>query len=325
MVMRSVLVNAVSNRDILKTKWHEYYLDENGQFDTEEAVDDLIREISSGHKRGTQFFALYWSAHVPGDVPILLNTISETYLSELKAESSRKFNEIKSVFLKKQTELDTKIDESKSAVRRFIVDGNIPSFVEDSQQSQQGLQELQRLIAETTMDLSLVKSQRGQIDAKLTGRLEASQDDVRKAEADPALLQLMRDINDLSISMQSKKARFGPMHPEVRSGEQTLASALAQKEKVLEDIVRRDLNGQFKTISDRQGGLEDLLVKQTGDFEIERKRIEELAARISDLEAMKDRQDRLEEERGIITKTISELDLARAREDSIPVSIAQKH
>lgn len=324
MVMRSVLVNAVSNRDILKTKWHEYYLDENGQFDTEEAVDDLISKISSGHKRGTQFFALYWSAHVPGDVPILLNTISETYLSELKSESSRKFNEIKSVFLKKQMELDTKIDESKSAVRRFIVDGNIPSFVEDSQQSQQGLQELQRLIAETTMDLSLVKSQRGQIDAKLKGRLEASQDDVRKAEADPALLQLMRDINDLTISMQSKKARFGPMHPEVRSGEQTLASALAQKEKVLEDIVRRDLNGQFKTISDRQGGLEDLLVKQTGDFEIERKRIEELAARISDLEAMKDRQDRLEEERGIITKTISELDLARAREDSIPVSIAQK-
>lgn len=89
--------------------------------------------------------------------------------------------------------------------------------------------------------------------------------------------------------------------------------------------MRRDLNGQFKTISDRQGGLEDLLMKQTGDFEIERKRIEELAARISDLEAMKDRQDRLEEERGIITKTISELDLARAREDSIPVSIAQKH
>ncbi len=324
MVMRSVLVNAVSNRDVLKTKWHEYYLDENGRFDTEEAVDDLIREISSGHKRGTQFFALYWSAHVPGDVPILLNSISETYLAELKGESSRKFNEIKSVFLKKQSELDTKIDESKSAVRRFIVDGNIPSFVEDSQQSQQGLQELQRLIAETTMDLSLVKSQRGQIDAKLKGRLEASQDDVRKAEGDPALLQLMRDINDLTISMQSKKARFGQMHPEVRSGEQTLASAVAQKEKVLEDIVRRDLNGQFKSISDRQGGLEDLLIKQTGDFEVERKRIEELAARISDLEAMKDRQDRLEEERGIITKTISELDLARAREDSIPVSIAQK-
>ena len=324
MVMRSVLVNAVSNRDILKTKWHEYYLDENNQFDTEEAVDDLIREISSGHKRGTQFFALYWSAHVPGDVPIMLNTISETYLSELKAESARKFNEIKSVFVKKQGEIDGQIETSKSTIRRFIVESNIPSFAENSQQSQQGLQELQKFISETTMDLSLAKSQRGQIDAKLQGRLEASQDDVRKAEGDPALLQLMRDINDLAISMQSKKARFGPMHPEVRSGEQTLASALTQKEKVLDDIVKRDLSGQFKTISDRTGGLEDLLTKQTADFDIERKRVEGLASRISDLEAMKDRQDRLEEERGIIANTIGELDLARAREDSIPVSIAQR-
>ena len=324
MVMRSVLVNAVSNRDILKTKWHEYYLDDNNQFDTEEAVDDLIREISSGHRRGTQFFALYWSAHVPGDIPIMLNTISETYLSELKAESSRKFNEIKSVFVKKQGEIDTQIETSKSTIRRFIVESSIPSFAENSQQSQQGLQDLQKLISETTMDLSLAKSQRGQIDAKLQGRLEASQDDVRKAEGDPALLQLMRDINDLAISMQSKKARFGPMHPEVRSGEQTLASALAQKEKVLNDIVKRDLSGQFKTISDRLGGLEDLLTKQTTDFDTERKRVEGLASRISDLEAMKDRQDRLEEERGIIANTIGELDLARAREDSIPVAIAQR-
>lgn len=324
MVMRSVLLNAVANRDILKTQWHEYYLDENGQFDAEEAVDDLVKEISSGHTRGTQFFALYWSAHVAGDVPIVLNTIADTYLSELKAESSRKFIEIKSVFLKKQAELDTQIDTSKSAIRRFIVDANIPSFTEDSQQSQQGLQELQRLIAETTMNLSLVKSQRGQIDAKLSGRLEPSQDDVRKAEGDPSLMQLLRDINDVSISIQSKRARFGPMHPEVRTGEQTLLSATAQKEKVLEDIVRRDLSGQFKSISDRQGGLEDLLLKQTTDFESERKRVEELASRISDLEAMKDRQDRMEEERGIIAQTIGELDLARAREDSIPVSIAQK-
>jgi capsular exopolysaccharide synthesis family protein len=242
----------------------------------------------------------------------------------LKAESARKFNEIKSVFVKKQTEIDGQIETSKATIRRFIVESNIPSFAENSQQSQQGLQELQKLISETTMDLSLAKSQRGQIDAKLQGRLEASQDDVRKAEGDPALLQLMRDINDLAISMQSKKARFGPMHPEVRSGEQTLASALTQKEKVLDDIVKRDLSGQFKTISDRTGGLEDLLVKQTEDFDIERKRVEGLASRISDLEAMKDRQDRLEEERGIIANTIGELDLARAREDSIPVAIAQR-
>ena len=324
MVTRDILVRAISNRDILQTKWHDYYLDENGEFVVEDAIDDLVDEISSGHRRGTQFFALYWSAHFAGDVPILLNTIASTYLDVLQGESDKKFNGIKSVFLKRQEDLDRQIDATKATIRKFITDENIPSFEEDSQQSQQGLQELQRMIAETSMDLSLVKSQRVQIDAKLQGRLEASQDDIRKAEADPSVMQLSRDINDLSISIQSKKSRFGAMHPEVRSGEQNLESAIGQKEKVLADIVRRDLNGQFKTVSDRQGGLEDLLKKQTTDFEIERKRVEELASRIAELESMKDRQVRMQEERGTIAKTIGELDLARARADSIPVEIAQK-
>ena len=90
------------------------------------------------------------------------------------------------------------------------------------------------------------------------------------------------------------------------------------------DIVKRDLNAQFKVTSERQAGLEDLLKRQTADFETERKRVEELASRVAELEAMKDRQKRMEEERGEIAKTISELELARARADSIPVEVAQK-
>ena len=324
MVMRDVLVKAMNNRDILKTEWHKYYLDSDGKFMVEDAVDDLKDEISSGHLRGTQFFSLYWSAHTASDVPTILNTIKDTYFSLLQSESDRKFNSIKSVFVKKQTEIDTQIDAQKSAIRRFIIESNIPAFAENSQQSQRGLEELQRLIAATTMDLSLVKSQRTQVDAKLQGRLEPSADDIRKAEGDPSVIQLTRDINDLTISMQSKLARFGPLHPEVRSGEQTLSSAIAQKSKVVDEIVRRDLNGQFRLITDRQGGLEDLLKKQTTDYESERKRVEELASRVAELEALKDRQKRLEDERGGLAMTIGELDLARARADSIPVELAQR-
>jgi len=324
MVMRDVLVKAISSKDVLKTSWHEYYLDDNGQFVVDEAVDDLEDEISSGHRRGTQFFALYWKAHVAGDVPVVLNAITTTYLDMLNAESDRKFNGIKQVFVKKQNELDQQIDSMKAAIRRFITEEGIPAFEENAQQSQRGLEELQKLIAETTMDLSLVKSQRGQLDSKLQGRLEPSKDDIQKAEMDPALMQLNRDLNDLTIQLQSKNARFGPQHPEVRYAEETLASARAQKDKALDEIVQRDLNGQFKSVTDRQGGLEDLLKKQTGDFELERKRIEELASRVAELEAMKERQKRLEEERGVVAKTVGELDLARSREDSVPVEVAQR-
>lgn len=324
MVMRDILVRAVTSKSIQKTKWIEEFVDTDGKVEVDDAVDDLEDTISSGHRRSTQFFALYWSAHEASDVPIVLNTVAETYLTELNTQRDQKFNGIKAVFVKKLKELDDAIDSSKTTTRGFIIERGIPSYDENSMQSQRGLEELQRLIADTTMELSLAKSQRGQIDAKLQGRLEPSQDDVRKAEVDPVLLQLSRDINDLTISMQSKKARFGPMHPEVRSGEQTLSSALAQKEKVVEDLVRRDLNGQFKTVTDRQGGLEDLLKKQTADYASERKKVEQLASQVAELEAMKDRQKRIEEERGVLANTIGELDLARARVDSIPVEIAQK-
>lgn len=324
MVTRNILVAAVSNRDILKTKWHEGYLDDDGKLMVDDAVDDLEDEISSGHRRGTQFFALYWSAHTAGDVPILLNTVANTYLTELKSESDKKFNATKSVFQKKQSELDQAIANMNASIRRFITEENLPSFEENAQQTQRGLEELQRRIAETTMDLSLIKTQRMQLDAKLTGRLEASEDDVRRAENDPPILQLSRDINDITVGLESKKVRFGPQHPEVRSSTQLLASALATKQRAVSEIVRQDLNGQFKSVSDRQAGLEDLMKKQISDFEAESTRVEELASRVAEVEAKKDLQRRLEEERGDLAKTIGELELARARADSIPVEIAQQ-
>ncbi|MSR69571.1 MAG: hypothetical protein EXS17_04415 [Phycisphaerales bacterium] len=324
MISRDILVRAMTHRDILTTKWHEYFLDDDGQFIIDEAVDDLEDDISAGHRRGTQFFAIYWAAHVASDVPTVLNTIVDTYLKELRSESERKFNSTEEVFVRQQEELDKRISEMKSSVRRFITEQNIPSFEEDSSQTQRGVEELARRIAETTMDLSLVKSQRNQLNAKLEGRLEASEDDVRRAEGDPVLLQLGRDINDMTVGLESKKHRFGPDHPEIRASMNLLASGLAQKEKVLADIVKRDLNAQFKTVSDRQSGLEDLLKQQTADHAFESKRVQELASRVADLEAMKDQQLQLESERNEITKTIGDLRLASVRKDSIPVDISQK-
>ncbi len=324
MISRDILIRAMSHRDILTTKWHEYFLDDEGQFIVEEAVDDLEDHVSAGHRRGTQFFALYWSAHVASDVPTVLNTIVDTYLKELKAESDRKFNSTEEVFVRQQEELDKRISESKSAVRRFITEQNIPSFKEDSMQTQRGVEELAKRIAETTMDLSLIKTQRNQLDAKLQGRLEATEDDVRRAETDPVLMQLGRDINDMAVGLESKKSRFGPEHPEVRASQNLLNSGLIQKEKVLLDIVKRDLNAQFKTVSDRQAGLEDLLKQQTLDHETESKRVQELASRVAELEAMKDQQLQLEGERNELTRTIGDLRLASVRKDSIPVEISQK-
>ncbi|MSR29531.1 MAG: hypothetical protein EXS03_08165 [Phycisphaerales bacterium] len=323
MISRDILIRAVTNRDILKTAWHEYFLDADGQFMVDEAVDDLEDDISSGHRRGTNFFLLFWSAHVPGDVPIVLNTVADTYLGELKSESDKKFNDTKSVFVKKQENLDQSISSRKAEISKYIRDEGIPSYEENSAQTQRGLEELQRRIAATTMELSLVKSQRAQIDAKLQGKIEPTEDDQRKAEMNQTVVQLTRDINDMAISLASKRQRFGDGHPELISSEHLLASARGQKKTAMEDIVKRELRGEYKQLSDQVVGYDDLLKKQASDYAEEAKRIEGLAAKVAELEAKKDQLKRLEEERGEIAKAISDLELARSRIDAIPVEKAQ--
>ncbi len=324
MISRDVLTRAVANRDILKTEWHKSFLDDDGKLMVDEAVDDLEDDISAGHRRGTQFFLLYWSAHVPGDVPIILNTVADTYLGELKAESDKKFNQTKGVFVKKQEDLDKQISSSKATISAFIRDSGIPSYEENAAQTQRGLEELQRRIALTTMELSLVKSQRTQVSAKLEGKIEPTEDDVRKGEVDPSMIQLNRDINDITISLNSKRERFGPDHPEVISSEHLLASATAQKKSALDDIVKRDLRGEYKKLQDSAFGYDNLLTQQTSDLQKESKRIEGLASMVAELEAKKDQQKRLEEERGEINKAIGDLELARSRIDAVPVEKAQQ-
>ncbi len=324
MISRDILTRAVSDRDILKTEWHKWFLDENGQFIIDEAVDDLEDDISSGHRRGTQFFLLYWSTHVPGDVPIVLNTIVDTYLDELKAESDKKFNNTKSVFVRKQEDLDKEIGTRKADIAKYIREEGIPSYEENAAQTQRGLEELQRRIAATTMELSLVKSQRGQVDAKLQGKIEPTEDDIRRGELDNAMVQLSRDINDITINLTSKRERFGASHPEVLQNEHLLASAHAQKKSALDDIVKRDLRGDYKKLSDQVVGYEDLIKKQAADYAVETKRVEGLASKVSELEARKEQLTRLEDERAEISKAVSDLELARSRIDAIPVETAQR-
>ncbi len=324
MISRDILTRSVSNRDILKTEWHKSYLDDDGKFMIDEAVDDLEDDISAGHRRGTQFFLLYWSAHVPADVPIVLNTVADTYLGELKSESDKKFNQTKAVFVKKQEDLDKQISAAKSTIAQFIREEGIPSYEENSMQTQRALELLHTRISQTTMELSLVKSQHAQVDAKLQGKIEPTEDDIRKGESDPSLIQLNRDINDVAIALASKRERFGPSHPEVLSSEHLLASATAQKKTALDDIVKRDLRGQYKDLSDRAVSYEALKTEQTTEFAAETKRVEGLASRVSELEAKKDQLERLEDERGEITKAIGDLELARSRIDAVPVEKAQQ-
>ncbi len=171
--------------------------------------------------------------------------------------------------------------------------------------------------------LKLKESRRVQLDAKLKGQLEPSEEDIRRAEQDPAMLQLNRDVNDLQIRRDMLASRFGPDHPESLAAGHVLSAAREQRAAALSELVKRELMASFKMTSDSVQGLEKLLSDQASDYAEEAKRIEAMAAEVAELETMKERLSRLQDERAEVNKIIGELDLVRVREDARRVEVVQ--
>jgi succinoglycan biosynthesis transport protein ExoP len=320
---REVLLRAVQTPDVQKTGWSKTYRDADGRFIVDEAVEDLEKEIRAGHLRGTNLFRLTWSAHEAADVPVLLNTVSRTYLETRRSAEDARYNQTKGVFTRQRDALDDQIVKLKDDIRRQIIEKKLPAFEENAMQSQRALEEMAKRITEAKQQKSLEESRRTQLDAKLKGQLEPSEEDIRRAEQDPAMHQLNRDVNDLQIRRDMLKSRFGPDHPEALSSEHVLAAAKEQRAAALNELVKRDLMAMFKMTSDSVQGLERLLKDQAEDYADEAKRIEAMAAEVAELEAMKERLKRLQDERADVNKLIGELDLVRVREDARRVEVVQ--
>ena len=320
---REVLLRAVEKRDVRNTEWAKQYLDDDGRFIVDEAVEDLEEELRAGHQRGTNLFRLNWSAHVAADVPVVLNTISTVYLESRRATEDARYNQTKGVFTRQRDSLDDQILKLKDDIRRQIIEKRLPAFEENAMQSQRALEEIGKRITEARQEKSLEESRRAQTDAKLKGQLEPSEEDIRRAEQDPAMAQLNRDINDLQIRRDMLRNRFGPDHPESIAAEHVLAAAKEQRASALSELIRRDLMAMFKSTSDSVQGLEKLLQDMATDFADESRRIEAMAAEVAELETMKERLKSLQAERADVNKLIGELDLVRVREDARRVEVVQ--
>ena len=320
---REVLMRAVQTPDVQKTEWSNEYRDLDGRFIVDEAVEDLEEEIRAGHQRGTNLFRLTWSAHDAADVPVLLNTVSRVYLETRRAAEDARYNQTKNVFTRQRDTLDEQILKLKEEIRRQIIEKKLPAFEENAMQSQRALEEMANRITEAKQQKSLEESRRAQLDAKLKGQLEPSEEDIRRAEQDPAMMQLNRDVNDLQIRRDMLSNRFGPDHPESLAAGHVLAAAKEQRAAALSELIKRELMASFKMTSDSVQGLEKLLADQAADYAEEAKRIEAMAAEVAELETMKERLTRLQDERAEVNKIIGELDLVRVREDARRVEVVQ--
>ncbi|MBM4112645.1 MAG: hypothetical protein FJ253_04615, partial [Phycisphaerae bacterium] len=322
---RGTLSVAVANPDVRRTKWAERFITDDGSFDAEEAVDYLEWELRGGHRRGQQIFFISWRAHEPGDVPVVLNSIADSYMVLRRKEDDQRFNQTNEVFRRQYQSLDQQIAELKKQMQQFVLERGLTS-TEDEGDSRR-MEEVRRLneqIGEIRQEYDLIKARRDQVDQRLEGTLEPGPEDVREAENDMVLMNARRDLHDLKTRLASSKASFGPDHPEVRRNESLLEAAELNLKEKRDEIIHRNLRALHKEVSDRFEALSKALERATDEYAKRSKELETITGALTEMTNMKDRLRQLEEDRKAIQSKISEISTVRAREDAQALSIVQR-
>jgi len=320
---RDLLEAAMNSRDIEQTKWSEYYRDENGRFAPALAVDDLKDELGAGHVRRQNFFSLSWSTHEASDVPVVLNRIADTYLQRKKAADDTRFEQNRQTFRRQLDDLDAQLASIGKEIAKFVVDKNLTSTSEERNNVLVAVEDTSRRVNETKSLLTLSQSRKQQTEAKMEGLLEPTPDDIRTAEEDPQIQQANNTLRELKVEVETYRKKFANDHPALRSMEKRLTSAELERDSKLQEILRRNLNADFKTFSDQVESYQGLLEKFEADLESLAVRLKDFTANVSTMQELKDRRERLLEARQKQLEVLANLDQLKARDDARSVSIAK--
>ncbi|MFM7135308.1 MAG: GumC family protein [Planctomycetota bacterium] len=318
---RELLERAMDDRDIEQTRWSQYYM-EDGKFDVGEAVDDLIDEVGAGHIRRTNFFQLSWSAHHKDDVAVVLNRIADTYLQTRKAEEDRKFEQNRQTFQKQLDGLDEDLSALGRQLAKFVADNNLTSTSEDRNDLLLAVEDTARRINETKGFVSLAQSRKTQTEAKMEGRIEPTPDDIRTAEGDPQVQQANANLQDLRVAAESYRKRFGAEHTALRNLERQVRAAELERDATLDQILRRNLNADYKTYSDQVESYAELLEGFEGDLKRQEERLKEFTAAQQTVSELREKRERLLEARAKQLEILGNLDQIKLREDARAVAIA---
>jgi succinoglycan biosynthesis transport protein ExoP len=325
LLSRPLLEQALRNRDVEGTTWATKFLDDAGVFDVPSAVDELLDELSASYRRRTQYFQLSWSTHVPGDVPIVLNRIADTYIAVKGQQDSSRFEKNRVLYQKQLDSLNTDLATIQRQIGDHIRATNLTTSSSTAMPTDitAAMEDTMRNINETQAQLSIATSRRDQTKAKIEGRLAPSSEDMRRAEEDPIVLRLSSTVKDLRIGYENDRDKFGDTHPQLRTSKRLYEAAEAERDSEIKRIVENNLHADFKLYSDQSQSYAQLLQQYQEDYTKKETALKDSASNQTTLAEMQDKQARLQESRSRVLDLIGALDTLKMREDARAVTIAQ--
>lgn len=324
LISKDNLKAALQRPEVQKTVWSESYRDSKGVFIVEDALLDLEDDLRSGHQRGTQIFFISMMTHVPEDGPVILNAIAKTFRNKRQADEDARYSGTLQQFEKRRQQLDDAILQKKQQIQDFIKNKRLTSLTEANSENQKTLEKLRNDIAQTTADLNVSQSRLAQIEKKQRNEQGISDDDRRRAQEDPILLQLQRDSEDLNRKFAAVKKQFGESHPDYLQLRAQTDAARSAFERKLDEVLARNLQADYKDAFNKKESLELLLKQQNEDFDKATVKVEDFTANMAEMRSLQDQIDILQEQRKEIGKTIQDINLALARDERNRIEIVQE-
>ena len=326
---REILEQALRSPDIDKTRWYQAYVktssDGRQTFDNLEAVDDLMKEIKAGAVRGSNLFSLTWSTHHQGDVPTVLNAISNTYIESRKARDRKLYDENLNLFRNQSAQTERELQDLAQQTKQLIRSANLTNLndVYHSAQSFRA-QEITRQLAEVSAALSVSQSNLAIVNEQLKGTLEPNAMDVFEAERDSSVLELIESIQFQNGLVRRLRETRTPNDPMLVKAEELVRAYEAQKDAKVKEMIRRNLEArarQYANDVERFGSTARGLDKELEEMQT---LLRDLAAEQSQYEALRTRREHLEAKRTADLQLINEVELMRLRADALRVRLAQR-
>jgi Mrp family chromosome partitioning ATPase/uncharacterized protein involved in exopolysaccharide biosynthesis len=315
-ITKNVLEAAMAAPDIGTTRWGQDYPT------VDERVKELEEDLRVGHRRGTQLFTLSWRAHEKNDVPVVLNRIANTYITKRTSGEDEKTSTSKSSFESKKSQVDEEIRTLKAEIQDFIRRNGITAGREADLADQRSTENLARLRDDTIRDLTLAQSRLDSIDRKISEQ-RFEDEDRRRAMDDMTIRELERNHHQLQVLLNSSRERFGDDHPQVKDLVQRETAAKNRFKVAVDESMQRNLQADKIDYAQRVTALKALVEKQTEDLATASKKLQELTAQISALDALKEQLTQKEEERQSLQDLIMQFDILQGRADSRRVSLVQ--
>ncbi|MDG2423800.1 MAG: hypothetical protein P8M22_07465 [Phycisphaerales bacterium] len=318
-IERDVLESAMLDPAVRTTVWMQSnFIDpESGQPMVQLAADKLLETLKTPIYGDTNLFSLNWAAHVPSDVPKVLDAIARAYNSKLKRLDDRQFTDNESLFEDQLRRTRHALQDLRDEIQGFIVQKGITTL--DDPRFSQTASEVDNLTNSLTTglnDLTSAESQYMQTAAKLEGTIEPTSEDIVEAENDSSIQAQISILESLRAEERALRERFHATANPIRQIEASISGTEQQIEAKTKELLKRNLNARLRQWSSEVTRLKSLIDRIESDLVEKDERMRALASDASLFSSYVSQRELLERQRDENLQLMNSVSLMKLRADA---------